>query len=96
MKEINSVESKITRKKMKVNPERQEISQETLDRIGSLPRIDYDAYMELVIQKQITRTAKIKPKTIFFDEEAGVFLFLNKYHNDLQVCGAFSEVEETV
>jgi len=69
-----------------------EISPETLEKIKTLPRIDYTAYVELINQKQVIRLAKLKtPRTIFFDEESGFFLYMNPYHRDLCKCGTFNE-----
>ena len=67
-----------------------EISEETLAKIQNLPRIDYDAFVELVNQKQVRKLVKFKnPKTIFFDEESKVFLYLNPFHKELNRCGYF-------
>jgi hypothetical protein len=67
-----------------------EISEETLVKIQNLPRIDYDAFVELVNQKQVRKLVKFKkPKTIFFDEESKVFLYLNPFHKELNRCGYF-------
>ena len=67
-----------------------EISEETLVKIKNLPRIDYDAFVELVNQKQVRKLVKFKkPKTIFFDEESKVFLYLNPFHKELNRCGYF-------
>ena len=67
-----------------------EISEETLAKIQNLPRIDYDAFIELVNQKQVRKLVKFKkPKTIFFDEESKVFLYLNPFHKELNRCGYF-------
>ena len=67
-----------------------EISEETLAKIENLPRIDYDAFVELVNQKQVRKLVKFKkPKTIFFDEESRVFLYLNPFHKELNRCGYF-------
>jgi len=72
--------------------ERKTISNETLERVKTLPRIGYDTYSELIRQSQVKRIVKLKsPKTIFFDEEKGCFLYLNPYHGDLFVCGIFNE-----
>lgn len=66
------------------------ISNETLGRIKSLPRIAYDQYLELINQKQVRRLVKLKsPKTIFFDEEQDLFLYVNPYHKALCKCGEF-------
>ena len=70
--------------------EQKTISNEVLERIKTLPRIDYLAYLELIKQGQITRLARLKqPRTIFFDEETGYFLYLNPYHLHLSKCGTF-------
>lgn len=66
------------------------ISNETLERIKELPRIDYLAYLELVKQGQVEKLVKFKkPRTIFFDENTGFFLYLNPYHLNLCKCGTF-------
>lgn len=70
--------------------EEKTISNETLERVKTLPRIDYVAYQLLVTQKQVKSFIKFKkPRTIFFDEETGFFLYLNPYHLYLQKCGTF-------
>ena len=67
-----------------------EISAETLAKIQNLPRIDYDAFVELVKQEQVVKLVKFKkPKTIFYDEESKVFLYLNPFHKELNRCGYF-------
>lgn len=67
-----------------------EISEETLAKIQNLPRIDYDAFVELVKQEQVIKLVKFKkPKTIFYDEESKVFLYLNPFHKELNRCGYF-------
>lgn len=71
--------------------EEKTISNETLERIKSLPRIEYDQYLELINQGQIKRLAKLrKPRTIFFDEETGLFLYINHWHMALCKCGVFN------
>lgn len=66
------------------------ISNETLEKVKSLPRIDFSAFNELVIQKRVQRIIKFKtPKTIFFDEIDGHFYYLNPYHKELHKCGFF-------
>jgi len=73
------------------------ISTEVLERVKTLPRLDYIAFQLLVTQKQVKCFIRFtKPKTIFFDEESGYFLYLNPYHLALQKCGEFiteSEVD---
>jgi hypothetical protein len=67
-----------------------EISEETLAKIENLPRIDFNAFIELVSQKQVKKLVKFKkPKTIFYDEESKVFLYLNPFHKELNRCGYF-------
>lgn len=67
------------------------ISNEVLDRIKTLPRIDYEAYCELIKQGQVKRLVKLKKaRTIFFDEETGMFLYMNHYHMQLCKCGTFN------
>lgn len=67
-----------------------EISEETLAKIQNLARIDYDAFLELVKQEQVVKLVKLKkPKTIFYDEESKVFLYLNPFHKELNRCGYF-------
>jgi hypothetical protein len=73
--------------------EKKTISNETLERVKSLPRIDYIAYQELINQGQIQRLVKFtKPRTIFFDEETGYFLYLNPFHLSLCKCGTFKNL----
>lgn len=70
--------------------EQQPISKETLEKIKSLPRLDYLAYQLLVTQKQVKSFIKFKkPRTIFFDESDNCFYYLNPFHNHLQKCGEF-------
>jgi hypothetical protein len=70
--------------------EEKTISNEVLERIKTLPRIDYLAYLELINQGQVKRLVKLNsPRTIFFDEETGFFLYLNPYHLSLCKCGTF-------
>jgi len=67
-----------------------EISEETLAKIKNLPRIDFNAFIELINQKQVRKLVKFKkPKTIFYDEESKVFLYLNPFHKELNRCGYF-------
>ena len=71
------------------------ISNETLQRVKSLPRIDYLAFQLLVTSKQVKCWIKFtKTRTIFFDEETGFFLYLNPYHKHLQACGKFIDESE--
>lgn len=70
--------------------EEKTISIETLERVKTLPRLDYIAFQLLVTQKQVKCTIKFtKPRTIFFDEEKSEFLYLNPFHKYLQKCGEF-------
>ena len=70
--------------------EQKTISNEVLQKINTLPRISYSAYLELIKQGQVIRLVKLKsPKTIFFDEETGLFLYMNPYHQQLSKCGTF-------
>ena len=72
--------------------ENKTISNETLERVKSLPRIDYVAFQMLVTQKQVKCIIKFKnARTIFFDEENNCFLYLNPFHKELQKCGYFIE-----
>ena len=74
--------------------EQQEITQETLERVKSMPRIDFSIYQELILQKQVIRLLKIKrPRTIFVDDEKGEFYYLNPIWKQLHLCGKFVEVE---
>jgi hypothetical protein len=70
--------------------ETKEISKGTLERVKTLPRIDYLAYKELITQKQVRPLVKLKtPRTIFFDEDSKMFLYLNPFHKDFNRCGCF-------
>lgn len=74
--------------------EKQIITEETLERIKSMPRIDYDVYKELIALKQVVRVKKLKHKrTIFVDEENGCFYYLNPVWQQLHKCGEFVESE---
>ena len=73
--------------------EEKTIQKETLERIKTLPRIDYLAYLELINQGQVKRLQKLKkPRTIFFEEESGCFLYFNSYYQDFSKCGIFKDV----
>ena len=77
--------------------EKKTISNETLKRVKTLPRIDYIAFQMLVTQKQVKRLIKFtKPKTIFFNEEQNCFLYLNPFHCELFKCGEFIEETEVI
>lgn len=77
--------------------ERKTISNETLERVKTLPRFDYVAYQMLVTSKQVESYIKFKrPRTIFFDEEICRFLYLNPYHKELHICGKFIEESEVL
>ena len=70
------------------------ISKETLEKVKTLPRIDFLAFNELVLLNKVERFVKFKtPRTIFYDSSSGYFLYLNPYHLALQRCGKF--IEET-
>lgn len=67
-----------------------EISEETLTKMKTLPKIKFSAFQELINKGQVIRLVKLKhPKTIFFDEETEMFVYLNKYHGALCKCGKF-------
>ena len=70
--------------------EKKTISKETLEKVKSLPRIDYLAFQMLVFNGQVERKIKFtRPRTIFFDEEINSFVYLNPYHKQLHICGKF-------
>lgn len=72
--------------------EEKTISNEVIERVKTLPRIDYQTYLELINQGQVIKLVKLKsPRTIFFDEETGLFLYLNPYHLSLCKCGTFKD-----
>ena len=76
------------------NMEQKTITNETLERVKTLPRFDYVAFQMLVTSKQVHCYIKFKKaRTIFFDKETCNFLYLNPFHNELQICGKF--IEET-
>ena len=69
-----------------------ELSQEIKDKIKTLPRIDFEAYQELIKTKQILQIVKLRtPRTIFYDESTNLFLYFNKFHLNFCKCGKFSE-----
>lgn len=72
--------------------EEKTISNETLEKVKTLPRIDYYQYLELINQGQVKRLVKLKgkPRTIFFDEETGFFLYMNQFHKGFSKCGEFN------
>ncbi len=75
--------------------EQKTISNEILERVKTLPRIDYVAYQLLITRKQVKSLIKFKkPRTIFFDKEDGYFYYLNPYHKNLHKCGNFIEESE--
>jgi len=75
--------------------ENKTISNETLERVKTLPRFDYVAFQLLVTNNQIKCWTKFKsPRTIFFDESDGFFYYLNPYHLTLQKCGEFIKESE--
>ena len=75
--------------------EKKTISNETLERVKTLPRFDYIAFQMLVSKKEITSFVKFKrPRTIFFDESDGFFYYLNPFHCELQKCGTFTVESE--
>jgi len=70
--------------------ETKEISKETLEKVKTLPRIDFLAYKELITQKQVRPLVKLKsPRTIFYDEDSKMFLYLNPFHKEINKCGCF-------
>lgn len=75
--------------------EKKTISNETLERVKSLPRLDYLAFQMLVTQKRVKCLVKFKrPRTIFFDESQNCFFYLNPFHCELHRCGIFIEEME--
>jgi hypothetical protein len=74
--------------------EEKTISNEDLLKVKSLDRIDFHAFKELVKSGAVTAFCKFKvPRTIFFDEETGYFLYVNPYHKALCKCGEFTNEE---
>lgn len=72
--------------------ENKTISNETLEKIKLLPRLNFDAFKLLVTQNQVKCFIKFKiPRTVFYDETDGFFYYLNPYHKHLQKCGQFIE-----
>lgn len=70
--------------------EQKTISNETLEKIKTFPRLDYIAFQLLVMQRQVKPLIKFsKPRTIFYNEEDDCFYYLNPFHNHLQKCGEF-------
>jgi len=77
--------------------EKKTITNETLERVKTLPRFDYVAFQLLVTQKQISCFVKFKrPRTIFFDELDGFFYYLNPFHCELHKCGKFNTESEEI
>ena len=69
-----------------------EIDSETLTKVKSLPRIDFDVFTALILNGTVRQLVKFKHrKTIFFDEEIGYFLYLNPAYLELRKCGEFIE-----
>lgn len=72
--------------------EKKTISNETLERVKTLPRIDFIAFQMLCKENQIEKFVNFKkPRTIFFDEKDGFFYYLNPFHLKLQKCGTFKQ-----
>ncbi len=60
---------------------------EVIEKLKTLPKINYEAYMELFKSGQIERFIKFKhPKVIFFDEETGMFCYYNPYYRKILKC----------
>lgn len=71
---------------------KEEISEEELKRVKSLPRLDYNIYCNLIELGIVKRVTKLKsPKTIFYSEDEKSLLYLSPYHKRLFVCGEFNE-----
>lgn len=74
---------------------KEQISEEELKRVKSLPRLDYDVYCNLIELGIVKRITKLKsPKTIFYSEDEKSLLYLSPYHKQLFVCGVFNDVKE--
>ena len=74
--------------------EKKKLEEDVLLKIKTLPKINYDAYLELIRTNQIERLVKFKgPKTVFFDEETEMFIYVNPYHGRLMKCGKFKTIE---
>jgi len=68
------------------------ISEETLQRVNTLPRINFHAFNELVANGSVEAFCKFKaPKTIFFDEADGFFYYVNPFYKELWKCGQWKE-----
>jgi AMMECR1 domain-containing protein len=55
-------------------------------------RISFEQYLQLVDEGFIINWIRHRvPKTIFFDEESGIFVYINRYSGKLRGCGIPSE-----
>jgi hypothetical protein len=69
-----------------------EFHADVLRRIKTFPRIDFEAYKELVKTKQLEPFCNLKyPRQIFFDEETGMFCYYSPYHGILRKCAKWKE-----
>ena len=70
--------------------EQNKISDETIETMKSLAKIDWNIYKELVRSKQIIPVYKFKsPKIIFFNETENKFFYFNPIFSKLFYCGKF-------
>lgn len=70
--------------------EQNKISNETIETMKSLAKIDWNMYKELVRSKQVIPVYKFKsPKSVFFDESENKFFYFNPIFSKLFYCGKF-------
>ena len=68
------------------------ISEETIEKMKTLNKVNWEVYKELIKNKQIVAVYKFKtPKSIFFDEAEDKFLFFNPVYRKLFFCAKFVE-----
>ena len=66
----------------------------TITAIKTHPRIEFEAYKELVKTGQLETYAKLKSKrVIFFDEVTEMFCYYCPYHRVLRKCGRWKDLE---
>jgi hypothetical protein len=67
---------------------------DVLNRIKTHPRIEFEAYQELVKTGMLDTFCNLKAKRkIFFDETTEMFCYYNPYHRKLLKCGRWKEEE---
>lgn len=85
-------EKKMELKAQLMSLEHNQITEETIEKIKTLPKIKWEAYEELCKKGQLERNIKFKtPKSVFFDEENDCFVYFNPILRKLMKCAVFRE-----